>query len=122
MRNLLKSLLCCIAFTSAYGAEETNKSCKPAEKAAENSSPNSNFKYDADSNILKIEFFTAEMVKTQPEEAALHQASDCFSFDNAFALPEDMWKALGASHPLVIEKGSYPIIHSPNSYTVVIQF
>lgn len=108
----------------AFGKEEK---CKE-EKVSKNEShtkqeePNSSFSYDEVRGLLIIRFFEAEMEKDQPDVIEQLKCTNQYVFDAEFALPEELWKAIGSNCPLVIKKGVYPVSYQNGIYSVSIQF
>ena len=82
---------------------------------------NSSFSYDDGTKLLTINFIAEEMKKTQADVVEYMQSHSSYLFDVEFALPEELWKALGSSTPLIIKKGSYPLEYKDGVYTVCIQ-
>jgi hypothetical protein len=116
MKKYLLWFVCCLAIKT-FAGDPKKKDAAPA-----NDESNSSFEYQKETNTLTIRFFEEEMMKTQPEVVAYMRSHSDYVFDAPFSLPEELWKALGSSQPLVIEKGKYPLSFRKGVFSVYVQF
>lgn len=121
MKQVLIFLLILLLYNPA-DAYTNRDASKKKEDAAKEDAANSSFSYDDSLKVLTINFIEAEMEKDQPEVVDYMRCNSCYEFDAEFILPDDLWKALGASEPLVIKKGSYPVAYKEGVYSITIQF
>lgn len=121
MKQTLLSLLMFLFSPCLTGLEKTDMK-KAREEKVPDTEFNSTFSYDAAQKLLVIRFIEAEMEKDQPEVVANLRCSTDYSFDEMFELPEDLWRALGATTPLAIKKGRYPMEFREGVYLIYVQF
>jgi len=76
--------------------------------------------YEAKDNEIKISFPEKEIRQKDPEQWQYFSTHTTYPFEEAFPLPDDLWKSLGSAKPLIIKAGYYAVTFHDGYYEITI--